>query len=236
METNLESTSIRLEKNKRYGTLDYHYYLIKALDLKKGMNVLDIGCGNGIHLFRISDIIQPSGKAIGTDISKECIETINKKTNIQARRLSHTELDKLKLKFDRVLSSYSIYYSKDIKKTIKDIYNLLKEKGVFLVSGSDKGNNKEILDLLYSLNIEVNFEYSNWFSRFICLKPFLDNFFEVTEYHLENVITFPNKEELLNYLKHTKLCKNHIDKITPFINFRKITKKILLYRCVKKSN
>src|SRR5687767_12064304 len=47
--------------------LDYKHRFVKALDLRPGNCVLDIGCGPGTDLGRLADAVGPGGSVIGVD-------------------------------------------------------------------------------------------------------------------------------------------------------------------------
>lgn len=47
--------------------------LIKALDLKPGMIVADVGAGSGYHSFRLSPLVGDKGKVLAVDVQKQMI-------------------------------------------------------------------------------------------------------------------------------------------------------------------
>lgn len=53
--------------------------LIKALDLKEGMVVADVGAGSGYHTFMISPLVGEKGKVIASDIQQEMLDLVTKK-------------------------------------------------------------------------------------------------------------------------------------------------------------
>jgi len=53
--------------------------LLKALDLKPGMTVADIGAGSGYHTFKIAPILGAEGKMIAVDIQPEMLGLIREK-------------------------------------------------------------------------------------------------------------------------------------------------------------
>jgi ubiquinone/menaquinone biosynthesis C-methylase UbiE len=50
--------------------------LVKALDLKPGMVVADVGAGSGYHTFRIAPLVGPKGKVIASDIQQQMLDII----------------------------------------------------------------------------------------------------------------------------------------------------------------
>jgi ubiquinone/menaquinone biosynthesis C-methylase UbiE len=57
--------------------------LIKALEIKEGMTVADVGAGSGYHSFLISPIVGEKGKVIASDIQQEMLAVITKKAKAQ---------------------------------------------------------------------------------------------------------------------------------------------------------
>ena len=57
--------------------------LIKALDVKPGMVVADVGAGSGYHAFRMAPLVGEKGKVIAVDIQQEMLDLITKKAKKQ---------------------------------------------------------------------------------------------------------------------------------------------------------
>jgi protein-L-isoaspartate O-methyltransferase len=53
--------------------------LLKALDLKPGLVVADIGAGSGYHSFRMAEKVGPKGKVLAVDIQKEMLDIIRQR-------------------------------------------------------------------------------------------------------------------------------------------------------------
>lgn len=57
--------------------------LIKALDIKGGMTVADVGAGSGYHTFMIAPLVGEKGKVIASDIQQEMLDMVTKKAKAQ---------------------------------------------------------------------------------------------------------------------------------------------------------
>jgi ubiquinone/menaquinone biosynthesis C-methylase UbiE len=64
--------------------------MLAALDIKKGAVVADIGAGVGYHVWRMADIVGPTGKVIAEDIQEGMIRLLKK--NIDDRKLRNVEI------------------------------------------------------------------------------------------------------------------------------------------------
>jgi precorrin-6B methylase 2 len=59
--------------------------LMKALDLKPGQTVCDLGCGNGFYTLKLANAVGPTGKVYAVEIQKEMLDLL-------ARRVAKTNL------------------------------------------------------------------------------------------------------------------------------------------------
>jgi len=57
--------------------------LLKALDLKEGMVVADVGAGSGYHVFLMAPQVGAKGKVIASDIQQQMLDLITKKAKKQ---------------------------------------------------------------------------------------------------------------------------------------------------------
>jgi len=114
--------------------------ICRKLGLKKGMHILDIGCGWGTFLKYASENYGVSG--IGVTISKEqakFAQNICKGLPIEIRLQDYRELDE---KFDRIVSVGMMEHvgHKNYKTYLNTASNCLKDDGMFLLHtiGSNK--------------------------------------------------------------------------------------------------
>ena len=64
--------------------------MLASLEIKKGAVVADVGAGVGYHVWRLSEIVGPTGKVIGEDIQPEMLRML--KRNIDDRKLRNVEI------------------------------------------------------------------------------------------------------------------------------------------------
>lgn len=109
-------------------------FLIKYLKLKKNDNILDIGCGNGRHLFELYK--KGFRKLFGIDLSKNFIKKA-KETNNEIDFINKNFIIwKCKKKFNKAYSFFSSfgYYTDDNnEKYIKKVSQILIKNGIFLL-------------------------------------------------------------------------------------------------------
>jgi ubiquinone/menaquinone biosynthesis C-methylase UbiE len=64
--------------------------MLAALDIKKGSFVADVGAGVGYHVWRMAQMVGPTGKVIAEDIQPGMIQLL--KRNIDERKLQNVEI------------------------------------------------------------------------------------------------------------------------------------------------
>jgi protein-L-isoaspartate O-methyltransferase len=66
--------------------------LIKALEVKEGMVIADVGAGSGYHTFMLAPLVGAKGKVIASDIQQEMLDLVTKK----AKELKVTSVETVK--------------------------------------------------------------------------------------------------------------------------------------------
>ena len=101
----------------------------------KDKAVLDLGCGFGEHCKRFVE--SGAKKVVGIDISEKMLEIAkieNADPKITYINMPMEDISKLNEKFDVVVSSLAFHYVEDFSGVVKNIYDMLNEKGIFLFS------------------------------------------------------------------------------------------------------
>jgi len=116
---------------------------LESISFEKDFSFLDIGCGNGWVVRKISKI-KTCKKAIGIDKSKFMIKNaISKKKTVKEHYIqSDIESWNYKGKFDFIFSMESLYYSESLEKALAKIFKLLKSGGKFFCGTDFYKDNK----------------------------------------------------------------------------------------------
>lgn len=118
-----------------------------------GKSILDLGCGygeNDLYLKKIG-----AKYILGTDISNHMIDIANKENKIDGidyEVMAMEDISNINKKFDIVISSLAFHYISNYDKLIKDIYNLLEDKGYLIFSQEHPIANC----IIYDSNLESN--------------------------------------------------------------------------------
>ena len=157
---------------------------INLLNLNAYKTVLEIGCGTG----RIAKkIIKQCKKYVGIDISSKTVDVaknhfkdFNNAFFINEDFLKYKDTEK----YDVIFSTLTFMHIKDKKKALNNVFNLLKNKGEFILS-IDK-NQQNFIDTGYS-RIEVYPDNPTYISKTLTSLGFIK--FKIKEIDNAYVIT-----------------------------------------------
>jgi len=105
---------------------------LDKLTLPKNFRFLDIGCGNGWVVRKMSKKVS-CVEAVGIDKSKMMIKNAKSKIFSKKEKFFVTGLEnwKTKEKFNIIFSMESLYYSVPMETALEKVYKLLKKGGIF---------------------------------------------------------------------------------------------------------
>jgi len=128
----------RLNLNKKLGTKDLSEWLFKRYKINKGDKILELGCGIGGHVIKESSLVGTKGFILATDYSKKSLKLLKKKIknkNVEVKCIPMDDISNLlsykKKKFNKIISSYALYYAKNPLKVIKSSSFFLKKMVLF---------------------------------------------------------------------------------------------------------
>jgi ubiquinone/menaquinone biosynthesis C-methylase UbiE len=131
------------KRAKNYDWLSRFYYLIgfrytgyrkkavKALGLKQGDSVVEIGCGTGVYFALLQEAVGPAGKIIGVDLTDAMLEQARKRVEQAGwKNVELVQSDAVNYEFPRdidgVISTYALTLSTDYEKVIASGVQALK--------------------------------------------------------------------------------------------------------------
>ena len=140
--------------------------------LKSGMRVADLGCGPGITTSILHELVSPNGEAVGIELSEQMCQYA--KANYKTQGLEFLcrdirepleDLGEFDFIWVRFILEYYLNGSSDI---IKNIYNVLKPRGILCLIDLDHNClnhfgiperlEKTILEISEELQIKANFD------------------------------------------------------------------------------
>jgi ubiquinone/menaquinone biosynthesis C-methylase UbiE len=205
----------RLRANQEYGAYDLVEWIRDIIKPRRSEKILDLGCGTGEQLIRLSENLGPASSSVGVDKSRRGIDVFRKSLTLKRRSdvkaiygdiqdfRKHTG-DSL---FDICMSNFAFYYVKKKAQVMDEIGKVLSEKGRFFVSGPMCHNNYELIQLHSSV---VGTTPDRYYPRFMeeeILPLMRKKFSNVSTSVFRNPITFPSAESLVEYWKNYYLFR-----------------------------
>ena len=205
-----------------YSTSDvnWHDYLLDKCDIKEGMNILDIGCGNGLLWYRERNLLPDNINIHLVDNSKAMLDSAkqihfsekdfytDKNIKFHYHICDASNINKLSeinsKKFHRIMANHMLYHidDSDRKLLLGYVNAMLTDDGKFIASTIGKNHMKEIFELAYEY--DKNVKAPEWFSRGFILengKEQLDVFFSnVTMFYHDNNLLIPDWRVIYDYL------------------------------------
>lgn len=131
--------------------------LLNSIRFEKPFSFLDVGCGNGWVVRKISQI-QNCKKAVGIDKSQNMITKAKSKKKSSKENYLRTDILSWKFngKFDYIFSMESLYYSTPMEYALKKIYKILKPGGQFFCGTDFYSDNKATIQWSKMLNIPLD--------------------------------------------------------------------------------
>ncbi|MBS5939632.1 cyclopropane-fatty-acyl-phospholipid synthase family protein [Clostridium sp.] len=207
---NEDDTLYKAQKNKIN-------HILKKLQLKEGMSLLDIGCGWGYLLIEAAKKYKVHG--VGITLSeqqylkfKERIKEENLEEYLTAELMDYRDLEKSNLKFDRVVSvgmlehvgrdNYNLFF--------KNVDSVLKDQGLFL---------------LHYISGRKEHAGDPWIKKYIFPGGVIPSLREIINLGSEFDYNTLDVESLRRHYHKTLLCwydnyKNNIDKISEMFDER----------------
>jgi len=109
--------------------------LIVLLKPKNGEEWADLCCGTGDMSFLLSELVIPSGKVFGIDISENLLKIAKRKSNklvnsvIDWEKKDIFNLDTKLQKYDGICMSYGLRNLRNVEDGIQKVFSLLKDNG-----------------------------------------------------------------------------------------------------------
>ena len=130
---------------------------LDKIHFEKPFSFLDVGCGNGWVIRKISTDPMCQ-KAVGIDKSKKMIIQAKKNKKSSKENYIHTGIEEWKYsgKFDFVFSMESLYYSDSIEGALKKIFKLLKPGGQFFCGTDFYKDNKATIKWSEMMKIQMH--------------------------------------------------------------------------------
>ena len=178
-------------------------WIVSNYELREGMKVLELGCGNGKDWFGHNDLIAKLDRLVMTDFSEGMVEAAKKNlgelSNVEFKQADIEKLPFEDKSFDVVIANMMLYHVPDIVKGIGEARRVLKDGGVFYCATFGEHNFTDYLAKWFSLggesfNPNHNFTLDNGEAK---LKTAFSN---VEILHYEDTLQVTDIDALVDYM------------------------------------
>ena len=148
--------------------------------IKKGMTVLDLGCGPGFFSIEIAKLLNDSGKVVAADLQDGMLNKVRLKikgTKLEQRIIlhkCHEESINVTDKVDFVLAFYMVHEVPNQDKLFRELKSILKPSGIIYIIEPkfhvSKKTFKSMINRITSHGLEVIESPKVFFSRTVVLK------------------------------------------------------------------
>lgn len=144
----------RIDIHNQYGGRDIDQWMLDVLNLRPGMNILDVGCGGGKQLISYHQHLKGEARITGGDVNEELLAQARSENAKLGNPFTILPLDfncPLPFEdntFDLLSCCFAIYYASDIPRTIREMHRVLKPGGRLFTSGPMPENKKVFYDVI----------------------------------------------------------------------------------------
>lgn len=131
---------------------------------KKGMKVLDVGCGTGNFSIKLAKM---GCEVVGIDVSEEMLKVAEAKAREEGLNIKFYKMDAHQMEFedntfDGVLSVTAFEFLKEPEKAIEEIFRVLKPNGQLLIGTINKNSKWGEMYLSKEFQENTVFKYANF--------------------------------------------------------------------------
>ena len=202
------SARIRLHNLYSQNKQGWFPWVFEQCQLKEGMKVLEIGCGNA-QLWRENINNLPENIQVTlSDISDGMIREIRRGELSKDERFFFQAFDGHRIPFesetfDLVVANHMLFYCENIEKVCEEVKRVLKTGGNFLCSTYGSDHMKEVSELVQEFDDRIALSAERLYERFgkengdEILAPFFQN----VKWHLyEDALMVDAPEPLIEYI------------------------------------
>jgi ubiquinone/menaquinone biosynthesis C-methylase UbiE len=144
----------RIDIHGKYGGRNIDEWMIDLLQLKKGIKILDVGCGAGKQCFSFHNTLEGDCDITGGDVSQELLDQARLENKKYADAVKFMELNFNKPfpfeenTYDLISCCFAIYYALDIPFTIREMHRTLVPGGRLFTTGPMPQNKKLFYEII----------------------------------------------------------------------------------------
>lgn len=250
---NASNISARIDLHRLYSLNKKGWFpwIFEHCELKSGMRVLELGCGDGTLWADKRNVVPGKINAVLSDISEGMLRDARRRVGESDKRFefrvfSCENIPFADSSFDLVIANHVLFYCNNIELALSEISRVLKPGGRLLCSTYGQNHMKEISRLVSDFDPHIVLAAECLYERFGRENgaALLSNFFKSVRWSsYEDSLLIPDAEPLILYIMscHGNQSQYIVDKFSDFRAFVKkhtdngfiVTKDAGLFICNK---
>ena len=197
---------IRLHSEYSVNQEGWFPWLYRMSEIQDGMNILEIGCGNGALWLENMNYIPPHVHITLSDISDGMLRDAKNSINDERFSFSCFNAENIPFEdesFDVVYANHMLFYCENIDLVLKECHRVLKKSGKLICSTYSKRHMKEITELVQEFDKDIVLSSDVLYERFGLDNGnnILNRYFDSVEcIRYEDSIEINDSEPLINYI------------------------------------
>lgn len=197
---------IRLHSEYSVNQEGWFPWLYRMSEIQDGMNILEIGCGNGALWLENMNYIPPHVHITLSDISDGMLRDAKNSINDERFSFSCFNAENIPFEdesFDVVYANHMLFYCENIDLVLKECHRVLKKSGKLICSTYSKRHMKEITELVQEFDKDIVLSSDVLYERFGLNNgnEILNRYFGSVEcIRYEDFIEISDSEPLINYI------------------------------------
>lgn len=206
---NAANISARIRLHREYSTNSKGWFpwMMEQYDLKPGMRILELGCGNGALWTENRHGLPKDMEVVLSDKSEGMLRDAREALG-EDGRFSYQAFDCSRIpfaedSFDLVIANHLLFYCENLDRVLKECVRVLKDGGQFACSTYGKGHMREITELVQKFHPQIVLSSEHLYDRFglengeELLSPF---FSDIRIKRYEDSIDLSESEPLISYI------------------------------------
>ncbi len=207
---NSSNISARINLHALYSSNKQGWFpwIYEQSSLRPGMNVLELGCGDGSFWSENMTRLPKDIRIVLSDLSDGMLHDAKRTIGSPDTRFSYQAFDCLTIpfkneSFDLIIANHLLFYCEDIPAVIKEVARVLKKSGVFLCSTYSSDHMKEIRELVSLFDDRIVLSGNKLYEKFGKENgsPMLHTSFSSVTWHAyEDNLLIPSADALISYI------------------------------------
>ena len=202
---NDENLNIRILIHKKYSVnpQGFDKWIFSNYQIKEGMSVLELGCGNGEMWLGKKDVFDRCFRLILSDLSEGMLKSAKEKlkdlNKIEYRKIDIEEIPFPDNEFDVVIANMMLYHVKDLDRGLKEVARVLKDDGTFYCATYGENGMMEHIELMFD-EFPISSSYNYTFTLRNGETKLLRYFHDIQKLQYEDSLEVSNADDMIDYI------------------------------------